>query len=123
MFYCQKIFKRYDTDQSGTINSYEMRNAVNDAGAGEERVVGMWTRAGGSRTGRGTLSCWALLEEGKRFSFSFPKLDWPGGRENRTQAPGLRLFPPLTGALHRLPPQQPALRHHYHALRRQTHEH
>ncbi|CAK6432329.1 unnamed protein product [Pipistrellus nathusii] len=28
----QKIFKRYDTDQSGTINSYEMRNAVNDAG-------------------------------------------------------------------------------------------
>ncbi|KAM5235111.1 calpain-3 isoform 3-T3 [Ctenodactylus gundi] len=28
----QKIFKRYDTDQSGTINSHEMRNAVNDAG-------------------------------------------------------------------------------------------
>ncbi|XP_048649105.1 calpain-3 isoform X10 [Marmota marmota marmota] len=28
----QKIFKHYDTDQSGTINSYEMRNAVNDAG-------------------------------------------------------------------------------------------
>ncbi|XP_040825908.1 calpain-3 isoform X4 [Ochotona curzoniae] len=28
----QKIFKRYDTNQSGTINSYEMRNAVNDAG-------------------------------------------------------------------------------------------
>ncbi|KAI4540418.1 hypothetical protein MG293_009459 [Ovis ammon polii] len=27
-----KIFKHYDTDQSGTINSYEMRNAVNDAG-------------------------------------------------------------------------------------------
>ncbi|XP_049753345.1 calpain-3 isoform X2 [Elephas maximus indicus] len=28
----QKIFKHYDADQSGTINSYEMRNAVNDAG-------------------------------------------------------------------------------------------
>ncbi|XP_059861051.1 calpain-3 isoform X4 [Delphinus delphis] len=28
----QKIFKHYDTDQSGIINSYEMRNAVNDAG-------------------------------------------------------------------------------------------
>ncbi|XP_069806785.1 calpain-3 isoform X6 [Dendropsophus ebraccatus] len=28
----QKIFLRYDTDQSGTINSYEMRNAVNEAG-------------------------------------------------------------------------------------------
>ncbi|XP_010623069.1 calpain-3 isoform X3 [Fukomys damarensis] len=28
----QKIFKHYDTDQSGTINSHEMRNAVNDAG-------------------------------------------------------------------------------------------
>lgn len=40
IFHCQKIFKRYDTDQSGTINSYEMRNAVNDAGAGEERWVG-----------------------------------------------------------------------------------
>ncbi|XP_063296555.1 calpain-3 isoform X9 [Pelobates fuscus] len=28
----QKIFVRYDSDQSGTINSYEMRNAVNEAG-------------------------------------------------------------------------------------------
>ncbi|XP_035940525.1 calpain-3 isoform X2 [Halichoerus grypus] len=28
----QRIFKHYDTDQSGTINSYEMRNAVNEAG-------------------------------------------------------------------------------------------
>ncbi|XP_073495025.1 calpain-3 isoform X2 [Phyllobates terribilis] len=28
----QKIFLRYDSDQSGTINSYEMRNAVNEAG-------------------------------------------------------------------------------------------
>lgn len=58
IFHCQKIFKRYDTDQSGTINSYEMRNAVNDAGAGEERgVVGMWTGASRSRNGRGGLGC------------------------------------------------------------------
>ncbi|XP_069587949.1 calpain-3 isoform X3 [Ranitomeya imitator] len=28
----QIIFLRYDSDQSGTINSYEMRNAVNEAG-------------------------------------------------------------------------------------------
>ncbi|XP_043930007.1 calpain-3 isoform X2 [Protopterus annectens] len=28
----QGIFKQYDTDQAGSINSYEMRNAVNDAG-------------------------------------------------------------------------------------------
>uniref|UniRef100_A0A8C5QFJ5 Calpain-3 n=1 Tax=Leptobrachium leishanense TaxID=445787 RepID=A0A8C5QFJ5_9ANUR len=28
----QKIFILYDADQSGTINSYEMRNAVNEAG-------------------------------------------------------------------------------------------
>uniref|UniRef100_A0A8C5GJF6 Calpain-3 n=1 Tax=Gouania willdenowi TaxID=441366 RepID=A0A8C5GJF6_GOUWI len=28
----QGIFKHYNADQSGTINSYEMRNAVNDAG-------------------------------------------------------------------------------------------
>ncbi|KAM3918036.1 calpain-3 isoform 2-T2 [Leptodactylus fuscus] len=28
----QQIFFRYDADQSGTINSYEMRNAVNEAG-------------------------------------------------------------------------------------------
>ncbi|XP_044127156.1 calpain-3 isoform X3 [Bufo gargarizans] len=28
----QQIFLRYDADQSGTINSYEMRNAVNEAG-------------------------------------------------------------------------------------------
>ncbi|XP_018425001.1 PREDICTED: calpain-3 isoform X5 [Nanorana parkeri] len=28
----QKIFIKYDADQSGTINSYEMRNAVNEAG-------------------------------------------------------------------------------------------
>lgn len=26
------IFKHYNADQSGSINSYEMRNAVNDAG-------------------------------------------------------------------------------------------
>ncbi|XP_064195765.1 calpain-3-like [Anguilla rostrata] len=28
----QVIFKRYDVDHSATVNSYEMRNAVNDAG-------------------------------------------------------------------------------------------
>ncbi|XP_069064885.1 calpain-3 [Pleurodeles waltl] len=28
----QKIFARYDADHSGTINSYEMRNAVNEGG-------------------------------------------------------------------------------------------
>ncbi|XP_078515755.1 calpain-3 [Lissotriton helveticus] len=28
----QKIFARYDADRSGTINSYEMRNAVNEGG-------------------------------------------------------------------------------------------
>ncbi|XP_061700763.1 calpain-3 isoform X1 [Syngnathoides biaculeatus] len=28
----QEIFKHYNPDQSGSINSYEMRNAVNDAG-------------------------------------------------------------------------------------------
>lgn len=28
----QGIFKHYNADQSGFINSYEMRNAVNDAG-------------------------------------------------------------------------------------------
>lgn len=28
----QGIFKHYNADQSGSINSYEMRNAVNDAG-------------------------------------------------------------------------------------------
>ncbi|XP_041095776.1 calpain-3-like [Polyodon spathula] len=28
----QVTFKHYDADQSGTISSYEMRNAVNDAG-------------------------------------------------------------------------------------------
>ncbi|XP_036397500.1 calpain-3 isoform X3 [Megalops cyprinoides] len=28
----QGIFKHYDTEQKGSINSYEMRNAVNDAG-------------------------------------------------------------------------------------------
>ncbi|XP_028678138.2 calpain-3-like isoform X3 [Erpetoichthys calabaricus] len=28
----QGIFKQYDSDHTGTINSYEMRNAVNDAG-------------------------------------------------------------------------------------------
>lgn len=27
------IFKHYNADQSGSINSYEMRNAVNDAGS------------------------------------------------------------------------------------------
>lgn len=37
IFYCQKIFKHYDSDQSGTINSYEMRNAVNDAGVGKKQ--------------------------------------------------------------------------------------
>lgn len=29
----QGIFKHYNADQSGFINSYEMRNAVNDAGS------------------------------------------------------------------------------------------
>lgn len=30
--YLQGIFKHYDSEQTGCINSYEMRNAVNDAG-------------------------------------------------------------------------------------------
>lgn len=35
----QGIFKHYNADQSGSINSYEMRNAVNDAGD-ENDLVG-----------------------------------------------------------------------------------
>lgn len=44
-----------DTDQSGTINSYEMRNAVNDAGMGWPGWIG------GGRSGeRGGLGHWGL---------------------------------------------------------------
>lgn len=32
LFALQMIFTRYDVDQSGTIRSFEMRNAVQDAG-------------------------------------------------------------------------------------------
>ena len=32
ILYLQGIFKHYDAEQTGCINSYEMRNAVNDAG-------------------------------------------------------------------------------------------
>lgn len=35
----QGIFKHYNADQSGSINSYEMRNAVNDAGDEKDLVV------------------------------------------------------------------------------------
>lgn len=75
IFYCQKIFKHYDTDQSGTINSYEMRNAVNDAGAGEERGWPGWglelVEAG---MGGEDQAARVLLEkEGERvFHFPFP---------------------------------------------------
>lgn len=34
VFHLQTIFTRYDEDKSGTISSFEMRNAVADAGAG-----------------------------------------------------------------------------------------
>ncbi len=35
----QGIFKHYNADQSGSINSYEMRNAVNDAGDTSHRKI------------------------------------------------------------------------------------
>lgn len=35
----QGIFKHYNADQSGSINSYEMRNAVNDAGDEKDLVA------------------------------------------------------------------------------------
>lgn len=35
----QGIFKHYNADQSGSINSYEMRNAVNDAGNRFDRQI------------------------------------------------------------------------------------
>lgn len=35
----QGIFKHYNADQSGSINSYEMRNAVNDAGEEKDLVA------------------------------------------------------------------------------------
>lgn len=76
IFYCQKIFKHYDTDQSGTINSYEMRNAVNDAGMGKKwewpgcgwEVVGVGMRGEDWATG-------VLPEKGMRkgFLFSSPR--------------------------------------------------
>ena len=72
---CQKIFKHYDTDQSGTINSYEMRNAVNDAGEAEGAQMGCGLELAGAGRGEDEAT-----PERKGFSLPFPRGQGIAGR-------------------------------------------
>lgn len=51
----QGIFKHYNGDQTGSINSYEMRNAVNDAGKNRQEVI--WVVANDAAGKKSSLVC------------------------------------------------------------------